>query len=195
MVSKKGMATRFSLADSMLRPLSRTATGSRGQRYADDDYLLKATVLNESDDLENIDLLVITENGYAKRSPVVDYRKTNRGSKGVKVANINDKTGNVVDMLIVTDADEILAVMQSGNIVKSEVKEIRRVGRASSGVIFARFDEGDSIVSIAKSFELDKEDADSVRPQANEPATPEGNASEADGANADDSEIVAETVE
>ncbi|MDR1034265.1 MAG: DNA gyrase subunit A [Bifidobacteriaceae bacterium] len=168
MVSKKGMATRFSLTNSMLRPMSRIAAGNKGQRYVDGDHLLKATVLNESDDLENIDLLVITENGYAKRSPVVDYRKTNRGSKGVKVANINEKTGNFIDMLIVTDADEILAVMQSGNIIKSEVGEIRRTGRASSGVIFAKFDEGDSIVSIAKNFVLDKGESDAESAKSDE---------------------------
>jgi DNA gyrase subunit A len=99
---------------------------------------------------ESKDILVVSENGYGKRSSIQDYRITNRGGKGVKTINVTEKTGDLIGILAVTDDDDLMIINRSGIIIRLEVAKLRIQGRATQGVRLINLRENDSIASVAK---------------------------------------------
>ncbi len=154
LVSRKGMSIRFSNSDESLRPMGRDTSGNIGMHFRDGDYLLNATVIN---DVDGSFVFVVTEGGFAKRTSVDQYRTQNRGGIGIKVAKLEEKRGDLVGALIVGEEDEVLVVLEQGKVVRSAVSEVPARGRDTMGVVFARFDETDSIIGIAKNTERNLE--------------------------------------
>jgi DNA gyrase subunit A len=154
LVSHKGMSIRFSANDDSMRPMGRDTSGVIGMHFRDGDYLLSADVIN---DVEGTYVFVVTEGGFAKRTSVDQYRPQNRGGLGIKVAKLEEKRGDLVGALIVNDEDEVLVVLNSGKVVRSAVNEVPARGRDTMGVVFARFDEDDSVLGLAKNSERNLE--------------------------------------
>jgi DNA gyrase subunit A len=139
-----GRAIRFN--ESRVRPMGRTATGVRGVSLEDEnDYVVGMVSVNSADQ----NLLVVSENGYGKRSELDEYRITNRGGKGVKTMNITDKTGSLVAIKDVTDSDDLMIINKSGITIRLEVAGLRLMGRATQGVRLIKINEGDAISSVA----------------------------------------------
>lgn len=145
LVSRKGMSIRFTANDETLRPMGRSTAGVTGMRFREDDWLLDASVVSDSGAV-----FVVTEGGYAKRTNVDQYRVQGRGGLGIKVAKLSDDRGDLAGSLIVEEDDEVLVVLQSGKVVRSAVSEVPARGRDTMGVVFARFDDDDKILAIAK---------------------------------------------
>jgi len=154
LVSRKGMSIRFSASDESLRPMGRDTSGNIGMHFRGDDNLLSASVIN---DVDGGFVFVVTEGGFAKRTSVDLYRPQNRGGIGIKVAKLEDKRGDLVGALIVAEDDEVLVVAESGKVARSAVAEVPARGRDTMGVVFARPDEGDSIIGLAKNSERNLE--------------------------------------
>jgi DNA gyrase subunit A len=154
LVSRKGMSIRFSARDESLRPMGRDTSGNIGMHFRGDDNLLSASVIN---DVDGGFVFVVTEGGFAKRTSVDQYRPQNRGGIGIKVAKLEDKRGDLVGALIVAEDDEVLVVAESGKVARSAVAEVPARGRDTMGVVFARPDEGDSIIGLAKNSERNLE--------------------------------------
>jgi DNA gyrase subunit A len=154
LVSRKGMSIRFSASDESLRPMGRDTSGNIGMHFRTGDHLLSASVINDADETF---VFVVTEGGYAKRTSVDQYRPQNRGGLGIKVAKLEEKRGDLVGAQIVTEEDEVLVVLASGKVVRSAVSEVPAKGRDTMGVVFARFDEDDNIIGLAKNTERNLE--------------------------------------
>ena len=154
MAVKSGKSIRFE--EKKVRAMGRTAAGVRGIRLAHQDDEVVGMIC-----IDNIDssVLVVSENGYGKRSDVEDYRVTNRGGKGVKTINITDKTGNLIALKNVTDLDDLMVINRSGITIRIGVDTLRVMGRATQGVKIIRLRDDDSIASVAKvsKFEEDEE--------------------------------------
>jgi DNA gyrase subunit A len=156
LVSRKGMSIRFSAAEKSLRAMGRDTSGNIGMNFRKDDFLLSATVINDIDDSY---VFIATEGGYAKRTAVDQYRPQNRGGLGIKVAKLEEKRGDLVGAIICSESDEVLVVLSSGKVVRSAVSEVPAKGRDTMGVVFARFDEADSVIGLAKNSERNLEGA------------------------------------
>ncbi|HXA01656.1 MAG TPA: DNA gyrase C-terminal beta-propeller domain-containing protein, partial [Cytophagaceae bacterium] len=142
---KSGRAIRFN--ESQVRPMGRTAAGVRGVTLQDEnDKVVGLCAVNNPE----INLLVVSEKGYGKRSDINDYRITNRGGKGVKTINITDKTGALVAIKEVTDNDELMIINKTGITIRIEVADLRVMGRATQGVRLIKLNEDDEISSVAK---------------------------------------------
>jgi DNA gyrase subunit A len=148
LVSRLGMSLRFTATDSSLRPMGRSTEGVKGMSFRDVDSLLSASVASH-----NGDVFVVTEGGYAKRTDVDQYRVQSRGGLGIKVAKLNEDRGVLAGALIVGDDDEVLVVLASGKVVRSAVAEVPAKGRDTMGVVFARPDDDDRIIAIARNSE------------------------------------------
>jgi DNA gyrase subunit A len=157
LVSRKGMSIRFSASDESLRPMGRDTSGNIGMHFRGDDNLLSASVIN---DVDGAYVFVVTEGGFAKRTSVDQYRPQNRGGIGIKVAKLEEKRGDIVGALIVEEDDEVLIVLTSGKVVRSAVSEVPARGRDTMGVVFARFDDEDSVLGLAKNSERNLEGAE-----------------------------------
>src|SRR5690554_3167876 len=145
LASKSGKAIRFD--ESKTRPMGRNASGVRGITLSEpDDEVIGMVTL---DDPES-NILVVSENGYGKRSPIEDYRLTNRGGKGVKTINITEKTGNLVAIKSVTDNDDLMIINKSGIAIRLEVDKISLLGRATQGVRLIKVRDNDAIAAVAK---------------------------------------------
>ncbi|PTW90963.1 DNA gyrase subunit A [Microbacteriaceae bacterium MWH-Ta3] len=161
LVTKNGMSLRFEANDTALRPMGRKTAGVKGITLRDGDTLLSADVLSDEGYV-----FVVTESGYAKRTSVDQYRVQNRGGFGIKVAKLTDERGGLTGGLIVQDNDEVLVIMESGKVVRSQVEGVPAKGRDTMGVVFAKPDAGDHILAIARNSErnldssTDAEDAD-----------------------------------
>ena len=160
LVSRKGMSVRFSASNESLRPMGRDTSGVMGMSFRKGDALLSASVIN---DVDGAFVFVVTEGGYAKRTSVDQYRAQNRGGLGIKVAKVEEKRGDLVGALIVADDDEVLVVLESGRVVRSAVAEVPAKGRDTMGVVFARFDEGDSILGLARNTERNLDVTDEAK--------------------------------
>ena len=161
---KSGKAIRFEEAKT--RPMGRGASGVRGITLAhDDDAVIGMISVN---DMES-NILVVSENGYGKRSSLEDYRITNRGGKGVKTISITDKTGHLVSIKNVTDEDDLMIINKSGIAIRMAVEDLRVMGRATQGVKLINLKGSDSIAAVAKVMKDEEEESDE-------------NAAEADGA-------------
>lgn len=153
LVSRKGMSLRFSATDEALRPMGRSTSGVIGMHFREDDSILDASVVSD-----NGYVFVVTEGGYAKRTSVDQYRLQNRGGLGIKVAKLSEERGDLAGSLIVSDDDEVLVVLESGKVVRSNVSEVPAKGRDTMGVVFARFADGDRILAVAQNKERGLED-------------------------------------
>ncbi len=152
MALKSGRAIRFN--ENTVRPMGRNASGVKGITLAGDDDMVIGMICPEN---AESDVLVVSENGYGKRSKLDDYRITNRGGKGVKTINITEKTGNLISISSVTDNDDLMIINRSGLIIRLAVAELRIMGRATQGVRLINLRDDDSIAAIAK-VEIDKDD-------------------------------------
>lgn len=142
---RSGRAIRFN--ESQVRPMGRTAAGVKGVTLAgDEDRVVGLVAINNP----NMNLLVVSEKGYGKRSDIDDYRVTNRGGKGVKTLNITDKTGLLVSILGVTDENQLMIINKSGVTIRMAVSSLRVMGRATQGVRLIKLQETDQIASVAK---------------------------------------------
>jgi DNA gyrase subunit A len=178
LVSRKGMSLRFAATDEALRPMGRATSGVKGMSFREDDSLLEASVVASSDAeevAEAVDaalegnggdelagqrlspsdayVFVVTDGGYAKRTRIEEYRTQQRGGLGIKVAKLSDERGELAGALIVSDGDEVLVVLASGKVVRSDVAEVPAKGRDTMGVVFAKFASDDRIIAVAKNTE------------------------------------------
>jgi DNA gyrase subunit A len=157
LVSRKGMSIRFSASSEQLRPMGRDTSGVMGMSFRKGDELLSATVIGEAGFV-----FVVTEGGYAKRTSADQYRIQNRGGLGIKVAKLDEKRGDLVGALIVDEVDEVLVVLASGKVIRTNAAEVPAKGRDTMGVVFARFEESDSVLSLARNTERNLETNDLV---------------------------------
>jgi len=148
LVSRAGMSLRFVANDASLRPTGRKTAGVKGLSLRTGDELLSAAVVSDVGYV-----FVVTESGFAKRTEVSQYRVQNRGGIGIKVAKLTDERGGLTGGLIVDDGDEVLVIMEGGKVVRSSVDGVPAKGRDTMGVVFARPDEGDRILAIARNVE------------------------------------------
>jgi len=152
LVSKKGMSICFSADNESLRPMGRDTSGVTGMKFRKGDQLLSASVIGSAGYV-----FVVTEGGYAKRTHVDQYRVQNRGGLGIKVAKLDEKRGDLVGSQIVDETDEVLVVLASGKVMRTAASEVPAKGRDTMGVVFARFEEGDAVLSLAKNKERNLE--------------------------------------
>ncbi len=151
---KSGKLVRFE--EEKTRPMGRTASGVRGITLADEKDEVIGMVSVNKEDINETQLLVVTENGYGKRTKLVDddgedvYRITNRGGKGVKTLNITEKTGALISINAVTDADDLMIINKSGLTIRMEVSDLRVMGRATQGVRLINIKGNDSIAAVTK---------------------------------------------
>ena len=156
MAVKSGKCIRFE--EGKTRPMGRNASGVRGVRLKDDkDEVVGMLSVNDMDS----DILVVSENGYGKRSKLDDYRITNRGGKGVKTISITEKTGTLVSIKNVSDGDDLMIINKSGIAIRMEVLSLRVMGRATQGVRLINLKTNDSIAAVAKVL-LDDEDVQDI---------------------------------
>ena len=142
---QSGKAIRFE--ESKTRPMGRNASGVRGIRLKDNkDEVVGMISVNDMD----ANILVVSENGYGKRSSLEDYRLTNRGGKGVKTISITEKTGKLVSLKSVSDNDDLMIINKSGIAIRMQVEDLRVMGRATQGVKVISLKDGDSIAAVAK---------------------------------------------
>ena len=148
LAGRKGRCCRFDENDA--RALGRTASGVRGINLDDDDEVIGMITYDPAaEDASAHSILVVSEHGYGKRSDFDEYRKTNRGGKGVKTLQITDKTGSLVAMKNVTDENDLMIINRSGLTIRMAVSDIRVAGRATQGVRLINIKDGDSIAAVS----------------------------------------------
>ncbi len=153
---KSGKAIRFE--EGKTRPMGRNASGVRGVTLANEkDEVIGMVSVHDFDE----EILVVSENGYGKRSSIEDYRITNRGGKGVKTISITEKTGGLVAIKNVTDTDDLMIINKSGIAIRMSVEDLRVMGRATQGVKLINIRENDSIAAVAKVMK-DEEAVDDI---------------------------------
>lgn len=159
---KSGKLVRFE--EEKTRPMGRTASGVRGITLTDKDDEVIGMISIDKDNVNDSQILVVTENGYGKRTKLVDddgedvYRITNRGGKGVKTLNVTDKTGMLIAINAVTDEDDLMIINKSGLTIRMKVSDLRVMGRATQGVRLINIKGNDSIAAVAMVMREDDED-------------------------------------
>ena len=157
---KQGRCVRFDESD--VRPMGRTAAGVKAINLDDEanEVVGMLSYEPEAEDAASHSILVVSSNGYGKRSDFDEYRKTNRGSKGVKTINITDKTGDLIAIKNVTDADDLMIITRTGLTIRMAVSDIRVAGRATQGVRLINIKEGDSIAAVSVVAKNDEEETE-----------------------------------
>ena len=157
---KQGRCVRFDESD--VRPMGRTAAGVKAINLDDEanEVVGMLSYEPEAEDASTHSILVVSANGYGKRSDFDEYRKTNRGSKGVKTVNSTDKTGDLIAIKNVTDADDLMIITKSGLTIRMAVSDIRVAGRATQGVRLINIKEGDSIAAVSVVAKNDEEETE-----------------------------------
>lgn len=184
---KSGKLVRFE--ETKTRPMGRTASGVRGITLKDDtDEVIGMVTVNDM----NSEILVVAENGYGKRSSLDEYRITNRGGKGVKTLNITEKTGKLISINAVTDADDLMIINKSGLTIRMAVEDLRVMGRATQGVKLINIKGNDSIAAVTKVMKDDvaevvvDEEGNVIETEAIERVKPVLEALEDEGADEED---------
>jgi DNA gyrase subunit A len=154
LVSKGAQAIRFNASDDQLRPMGRATSGVIGMRFTNGDELLGMYVIRDGEDV-----LVATENGYAKRTPADDYPLRNRGGLGVITAQITEGRGALVGALLVGPDDEVFAITSAGGVIRTRASEVRQSGRVTMGVRLMNLAPGNSVVALARNAESAEADA------------------------------------
>ncbi|WP_250213953.1 DNA gyrase subunit A [Acrocarpospora catenulata] len=160
LVSKGAQSIRFTASDEALRPMGRATSGVIGMRFVDGDELLAMNVMSDGDDV-----LIATEGGYAKRTPVSHYPLQGRGGKGVLTAKIVSARGKLVGAVMVRPEDEVFAITSAGGVIRTSAGEIKQSGRQTMGVRLMNLADGDSVVALARNaeaLETGENSADSV---------------------------------
>jgi DNA gyrase subunit A len=154
LVTKKGLAIRFK--EKELRPMGRSASGIRGIRLKKDDEVIGADVIRYSKPSEQDAkskektkdyLLVVSENGYGKRTDLTEYRLQGRGGTGIKTVQITPKTGNLVSSRALTDEEDLIVISRKGQVIRTEISQISKLSRSTQGVRLMRLEDGDKIAS------------------------------------------------
>lgn len=153
--ARAGRCCRFN--EDELRPLGRNSSGVRGISIEEDDEVVGAIAIHPED--SSVAVLVVSENGYGKRSPAEEYRITSRGAKGVKTINITDKTGPLVAIKSVTEENDLMIITKSGLTIRVDMSEVRLSGRATQGVRLINLREGDAIAAVSPVDKSDEEEA------------------------------------
>lgn len=153
--ARAGRCCRFN--EDELRPLGRNSSGVRGISIEEDDEVVGAIAIHPED--SSVAVLVVSENGYGKRSPADEYRITSRGAKGVKTINITDKTGPLVAIKSVTEENDLMIITKSGLTIRVDMSEVRLSGRATQGVRLINLREGDAIAAVSPVDKSDEEEA------------------------------------
>jgi DNA gyrase subunit A len=186
---KSGKLVRFE--ETKTRPMGRTASGVRGITLKDDtDEVIGMVTVNDM----SSEILVVAENGYGKRSSLDEYRITNRGGKGVKTLNITEKTGKLISINAVTDADDLMIINKSGLTIRMAVEDLRVMGRATQGVKLINIKGNDSIAAVTKVMKDDvaevvvDEDGNVIESEAIERVKPVLEVLEDEGTDEDDDE-------
>jgi DNA gyrase subunit A len=145
------MAIRFEESD--VRPMGRVSAGVRGINLRGGDFVEEVAIFDAADDG---DILVVTDQGFGKRTPIADFRVQRRGGYGIALVRLTEKNGVVSAIRHVREDEEILVVTEQGMLIRTSVSEIRRSGRATQGVRVIRLDEGDRVVSVAGAEPVDE---------------------------------------
>lgn len=154
----RGMCIRFSESD--VRPMGRVSRGVRGIKLSEGDYVVGMSAASEGDDL-----LVVTENGYGKKTPLTEYKTQTRGGKGVTTYRISSTTGNIAGIMVVSETDDIMLITSEGVVIRMKTREISRIGRLTKGVRLMRLDDDVSVVSIARTDEEEDGEIETVSPE------------------------------
>ncbi len=152
LATNMGKAVRFK--NNSVRPIGRTASGVKGVTLGEGDFVIGMIAVEN----DNEDVMVISENGYGKRSSIEAYRLTKRGAKGVKTLNITEKTGKLISIHSVTDKNQLMIINTSGITIRMDVSALRTMGRATQGVRLINLKDGDTIAAVAKVSDLGDED-------------------------------------
>jgi DNA gyrase subunit A len=152
MAVKSGRAIRF--PEEKVRPTGRGAIGVAGIEVDDETDEVVGLVCVSREDKDRT-ILVVSQQGYGKRTPIDDYRITNRGGKGVKTINVTEKTGSLVGLMDVLEKEDLIITCKSGVTIRTSVADIREAGRATQGVKLIRLDENDEIAATSKIEEQD----------------------------------------
>ncbi|MDK7197140.1 DNA gyrase subunit A [Actinotignum sanguinis] len=195
LVSRHGMSLRFTANAESLRPMGRASSGVTGMKFRGDDSLLTMDVVHDDSQV-----FVMTEQGFAKRTSADEYRVQGRAGMGIKVAKLTEARGDLVGALMVSSGDEVLAIMESGKVMRAAVDEVSLTGRNTQGVTFVRPDKGDRIIAVARNAEVEIEEdevpAAGAQAAAEEPATESEPAQSTQAAeSAESTQPAAETLE
>ncbi len=182
----QGMAIRFEESD--VRPMGRVSAGVRGINLREGDLVEEVAIFDAT---ENNDILVVTDQGFGKRTAISEFRLQRRGGYGITLIRLTDKNGAVAAIRHVTEEDEILVVTEQGMMIRMHAGEIRRIGRATLGVRVIRLDEGDRVVSVARAEAVDDSEDDVDEAADADAAEDEGGVAAAD----DDDEPAGEDAE
>ncbi len=155
LVSSAGMSIRFAADDATIRPTGRATSGVTGMKFKGDDALLAMDVVHP-----DTFVFVVTAAGFAKRTPIEEYRVQGRGGYGIKVAKVTDERGALAGALIVSSGEEVLVVMEKGKIVRSRIDEVPAKGRNTMGVVFAKPGKADRIIAVTRGPETPDQDPD-----------------------------------
>ncbi len=146
LVTRNGQSIRFK--EKEIREMGRTAAGIRGISLRKDDEVIGMNIINEEDKKKkDMYLLIVTENGYGKRTRLKEYRLQKRGGSGIKTANITSKTGKIVFSSILSDEEDLIIISQKGQVIRTKISSIPIISRATQGVRIMRLDEGDKVAS------------------------------------------------
>ncbi len=162
LISRKGQGIRFTADDEQVRPMGRTTSGVTGMRFRGDDELLSMAVIPAGADEENQFVFSVTDEGYAKRTKVSEFRTQNRGGLGVRAMRLIDERGGLVSALVVSEDDEVISFKTSGQVIRSSVADVTPTGRDTMGVKFVGIKGDDQVVAVTVNPE---------RPEDVEPVT------------------------
>ena len=166
LATKHGLSVRFHEQDT--RPMGRDTTGVKGIELSDGDAVIGMVVVKRE-----ATLMVVTELGLGKCSPIDDYRVQKRGGKGIKTVNRTDRTGNVVGLLEVLPEDQVMLITRGGQIIRSPVKDVRVAGRNTQGVKLMNLEMGDVITAVARVVPDDSEAEGGEGPEGGDGAAPD----------------------
>jgi len=148
LVSRQAMSVRFTATDEALRPMGRATSGVTGMRFKGDDELLAMEVARPEGTV-----FTVTGGGFAKRTPVEEYRLQNRGGTGVQAMKFSEARGSIVGALVVDEDDQVFSIKASGGVTRVSVSEVNPTGRVTMGVRFISLAEDDTVVAIARNAE------------------------------------------
>ncbi len=170
LISRKGQAIRFAADDEQLRPMGRATSGVTGMKFRDGDALLSMSVIGADMPEDDRFVFTVTDGGFAKRTPVREYRQQGRGGLGIKAMKLNEDRGSLVGGLVVQESDEVIAIKTSGQITRSAVADVPAKGRDTMGVKFVAVAGNDAVSVIALNPEssTDEETSGSVDPEVDE---------------------------
>lgn len=178
LLSRKGQGIRFTADDSQLRPMGRTTSGVTGMRFRKNDELLSMAIIPADTDEQSRYVFTVTDEGYAKRTQVSEFRLQNRGGLGVRAMKMNTDRGGLVAAMVVSDEDEVISFKASGQVIRSLVDDVTPTGRDTMGVKFVGLRGKDRVVAVTVNSERSEEDEDqdetSAGPSEGESLTSDG---------------------